>query len=82
MTLAEGHISVVCKHFQRASPIKQLGQFHLNFICSLLAKGKRVYIVGPAPMIKTTAMHINGKILKKKFCFSRTTEPIALHLVS
>ena len=38
MILAKGHVSVLCQHFQRASPLKLLGQFHLNFICSLLGK--------------------------------------------
>ena len=37
--LACGHISIVCEHFQKASRMNLLGQFHLNFICSLLAKG-------------------------------------------
>ena len=44
VTLARGHMSVVCQHFQRASPLKLLGQFYLNFICSLVAKGERNYI--------------------------------------
>ena len=45
VTLARGHISVFSKYFQRASSLKILGQCHLNFICSLLAKGgKNSYI--------------------------------------
>ena len=39
-----GQRSVVCQHFQRSSPLKLLGQFHLIFICSLLAKGERKFI--------------------------------------
>ena len=42
MTLASGHMSVVCQQFQRASPLKLLGQFHLKLICSLIAKGESV----------------------------------------
>ena len=33
--------SVCRQHFQRTSSLKLLGQFELNFICSLQAKGKR-----------------------------------------
>ena len=44
VTLARGHKSVVCQHFQRASSLKLLGKFHLNFVCSLLAKGERKFI--------------------------------------
>ena len=40
MTLVKGHMSAVCQHFQRASAMQLLGQFHLNFMCSLLAKGR------------------------------------------
>ena len=43
-TLANGHLSVVCQHFQRASPLKPLGQVHFNFISNLLAKGERKFI--------------------------------------
>ena len=30
-TLAKGHLSVVCHHFQRTSSFKLLGQFQSNF---------------------------------------------------
>ena len=41
VSLAKGHMSVVCQHFQRSSSLKLLGQFELNFTCSLLAKMER-----------------------------------------
>ena len=31
MTLAKGHMAVVCQNFQRTSSLKLLGQFHLNY---------------------------------------------------
>ena len=75
MTLVKDHMSVVCQHFQRASPLKILDQFHLNFICSLLAKGeRRFYIFGPAHMTKMEAMPIYGKNLEKSF----SSEPFGL----
>ena len=40
--------------------MKLLGQFHLNFICSLQAKGKIGYIFGPDRMTKMAAMPIYG----------------------
>ena len=43
MTLAKGHMSVVC-HFQRASPLKLLDQFHFNFKGSLQAMRERKFI--------------------------------------
>ena len=43
MTLVKGHMSAVCQHFQRASALQLLGQFHLNFMCSLLAKRGRKF---------------------------------------
>ena len=39
MTLAKGHFPVICHHFQRTFHFKLLGQFQVNFICSLKAKG-------------------------------------------
>ena len=42
-TLAKGHTSLLCQHLQRASPMKLLGQFHFNCICSLQAKGERQF---------------------------------------
>ena len=52
-----------CQHFQRTS-LKLLGQFHLNFICSLKAMGERVYIFSQGHMTKMAAMPIYGKNLK------------------
>ena len=68
---------VVCQHFQRASPLKLLGQFQLNFICSFLANGKKRFIFSfcPGHMTKMVAMPMYGKNIKK---ISRTTWPIAL----
>ena len=64
MTLAKGHLSVVCQHFQRTFPLKLLGQFHLNFIPSLQGEaGKKVYIFGFGRMAKMAAMPIYGKDL-------------------
>ena len=40
VVLAKGHLCVVCQQFQRTSP---LGQFHLNFICSILLVCSRSY---------------------------------------
>ena len=44
VTLAKDHMSIVCQHFQRAFPLGLLGLFHLNFKCSLQAKGERKFI--------------------------------------
>ena len=44
VSLAKGHMSVACQHFQRSSPLKILGQFHLNVICGLLAKWEKKFI--------------------------------------
>ena len=73
MTLAKGHISCLL-----ASPLKLLGQFEMNFMCSRLAKGGRKFIFGPGHMTKMAAMPICGKTLKFFFC--RTTGPVALKL--
>ena len=51
-------------HFQRTSSLKLLGQFHLNFICDLQAKGKYFYIFCPGHMTKMAAMPIYRKNLK------------------
>ena len=53
--LTEGSLrrtSVVYRqHFQRTSSLKIMGQFHLNLICSLQAKGgRKVYIFRPGHM--------------------------------
>ena len=44
VTLAKSHMSVVCQHLKKASSLKLLDLFELNFICSLLANGKRKFI--------------------------------------
>ena len=44
VTLAKGHVYVVCGNFQRTSSLKLLSQFHLNFVRSLLAKEERNFI--------------------------------------
>ena len=51
---------------QRASPLKLLGQFYLNFICSLLAKKERKSLFFcTGHMTKMAAMPIYGKNLEK-----------------
>ena len=50
--VAKGHMSVLCQHCQKAPPLKLLSQFHLKFICSLIAKGKKLYIFGVDLMTK------------------------------
>ena len=67
VALAVHPSSTICRqHFQRNSSLKLLGQFHLNFICSLPAKrGKNVYILGLGHMTKIGAMPKYGKNLKK-----------------
>ena len=47
VSLAKGLMSVVCQHFQRATPLKLLDKFEFNFICSLLAnrESKFIYFV-------------------------------------
>ena len=54
--------------------MKLLGQFHLNFICSLLAKGERKYIniFHPGLITKMAPMPIYGKNLEK----SCSAEPL------
>ena len=57
MTFGKGHISVVCQHIQRASPLKPLCLFPLNFILSLLSKEeKQDYIFLPDHMTKLAAI--------------------------
>ena len=59
VTLAKGHMSIV-----RHSPLKLLGQFELNYICSL-AKGKGKFMCfRPGHMTKMATMPIFGKTLK------------------
>ena len=70
--------SIVCQHFQRASSLKLLGQFYFNFICSLLAKGKRKFIFCPGHMTKMATMPLQVRTLK--IFFSRTIGPVALKL--
>ena len=45
VTFAKGHLSFISQYFQRTSSLKLLDQFQLNFICSLQAKGERIYIM-------------------------------------
>ena len=47
--------------FSKGFFLRLLGQFHLNFICSLLVKGKRKFI---GHITKMAAMPIDGKDLK------------------
>ena len=54
-------MSVIYHHFQRASHLKLLGQFCLNFICSLIVEGK-AYIQDH--MSKMAAMPLFGKNLE------------------
>ena len=60
-------LSVIRQHLQRTSPLKLLGQFQLNFICSLQAGGEgggeRTYIFGPGHMTKLSAIPIYVKKL-------------------
>ena len=81
MTLAKDHISVVCQHFERASPLKLLGKSHLNVIYMHLSgkMGKKVYTLGVGHKNKMPAMPIYGKNLKKTF-FSKSPVKIALKL--
>ena len=65
MTLPEGHISVVCRHFQRIFTLKPPCQFHLNFICSLQAKTERKFIFGLGHMTKMANIPIYGENVKK-----------------
>ena len=52
------HVSCLST-FSSVSSLNLLGQFHLNFICSLHAKGERkVYIFGSGHMTKKGAMPI------------------------
>ena len=74
MTLAEVQITVVCQHLQRVSPLQQLDQFLLNFICALLAKEERKFIyIRPGYMTKMAAMPIYDKNLKD----SSSAEPMS-----
>ena len=64
MTLAKGHMSVVCQHFQRRSSLKLTGQFQLNFIYSLLANGN---MFGPGHMTTIGTIPIYCKHFKNLF---------------
>ena len=61
MTLAKGHLSVVCQHFQKTFPLKYLGQFHLNLYAVSRQRGgeggKLMYLA------QVAAMPIYGKYL-------------------
>ena len=66
VTLAKCHMSVVCQHFQRASPLKLPVQFHLKFHMQPAGKGgKNVYISGPGHVTKMVDMPIYGINVKK-----------------
>ena len=67
------------QHFQRASPLKLLGQFHLDFMCGLQAKGEESLYIWSRSHDKLATMPIYGKNLEKIF-FSRITGLIALKL--
>ena len=60
MTFVKGQFFIVSQQFQRDS-LKPLGQFQLNFICSL----QKVYTFGPGHMTKLAMM--------PKYVISRTT---------
>ena len=55
--LNKGDLSVVCQQLHMTS-LKLLNQFHLSFICCLLAQVERVYIFGSGHMTKMTVMPI------------------------
>ena len=57
--------SIVRQHLQKTSSLKLLGQFQLNFICSLQAIGERkFFIFGPGHITKMP-MPIHGNNPKK-----------------
>ena len=56
VTLSKGHLSVVCQHFQRASPLTLLVQFQLNFMCSFQVKRERIF--GPGQITNMVSMPI------------------------
>ena len=73
MTLAKGHISVVCQHIQRTSPLKPLPQFLLNFILQAPGEGgKIVYIFRLGHLTEIAAVQIYSENLKK----SSSPEPL------
>ena len=84
MTFAKGYMSVVCQHFQRASPMRLPCHNAISFKFHMQpsSKGgkKKVYIFGLRHMTKIASMPIYGKSLKKVF-FSRTTGQITLQPV-
>ena len=52
--------------FQTTSSLKPLGQFQLDFICSLLTmKEQKVCLNGPGHMTKMDVMPKYGKYIKK-----------------
>ena len=66
MTLAKGHMSVICQHLQRSSSLKLTPRpipfiFHMH---PSSTGGKKVHIFRPGHMTKMTAMSIYGKNLK------------------
>ena len=55
----------VCQHFQKTSPLKHLGQFQSNFICSILTIwGSEMCSNNHGHMINMASMPIYGKNLK------------------
>ena len=75
VTLAKGHLFVICQQFQRTSTLNLNGQFLLNFLWSPKAERGKVYIFGPGHMNKMAAM----LYIVKNF-FSSTTQSVALEL--
>ena len=66
MTLAKGHLSVVCQHFQMTFPLSETtGPISFKFHMQLQAKGERFFIFGPGHMTKMAAMPIYGKTFKQ-----------------
>ena len=61
---------VVRQHLQKTS-LKLLGQFPLNFICSLQVKAEKVNLFGLGQTTKLDVMPIYGKNLKN----SSSSEP-------
>ena len=64
VTLANGHLFVICYHFKRTAPLKLLGSFQFNFVCILQAKEKEsIYKFGPGHMTNIVAMLLYGRSL-------------------
>ena len=64
MTLAKGHISAVCQHFQKGFFSETTGPISFKFHMQPPGQGgKKFSIFGPDHITKTTAMPIYGKNL-------------------